>query len=60
MQIFEVRISQEAINDMGALRLFLNKMVSEEGAVRYANAMRAEINSLWFMPISMLAALQKR
>ncbi len=46
MQIFEVRISQEAINDMGALRLFLNKMMSEEGAVRYANAMRAEINSL--------------
>lgn len=46
MQIFEVRISQEALNDMGELRMFLNNMMSEEGAVRYANAMRAEINSL--------------
>ena len=25
---------------------FLNNMMSDEGAVRYANAMRAEINSL--------------
>ena len=46
MQIFEVRISQEALNDIGALRLFLNNIMSEEGAVRYANAMRAEISSL--------------
>ena len=46
MKVFDVRISQEALNDMGALRLFLNSMMSEEGAVRYANAMRAEINSL--------------
>ena len=46
MQIFEVRISQNALNDMSALRAFLNNMMSEEGAVRYANAMRAEINSL--------------
>ena len=46
MQIFEVRISQDALNDMGELRMFLNNMMSEEGAVRYANAMRAEIYSL--------------
>ena len=46
MQIFEVRISHDALNDMGELRMFLNNMMSEEGAVRYANAMRAEIYSL--------------
>ena len=46
MKVFEVRISQKALNDMGALRIFLHNIMSEEGAVRYANAMRAEINSL--------------
>lgn len=46
MKVFEVRISQKALNDMGALRIFLNNMMSEESAIRYANAMRAEINDL--------------
>ena len=46
MRIFEVRISQKARLDMVMLREFLNGLMSEEGAVRYANTMRNEIKSL--------------
>lgn len=31
---------------MGELRIFLDEMLSEEGAVRYANTMKEEIKSL--------------
>lgn len=46
MQIFEVRIGHGALLDMSELRIFLKEILSEEGAVRYANAMREEIKSL--------------
>lgn len=46
MQVYEVRISREAYHDMGELRFFLDEMLSEEGAVRYANTMKEEIKSL--------------
>lgn len=46
MQIYEVRISLAAYTDMAQLRLFLKEMLSEEGAIRYANNMRAEIKML--------------
>ena len=46
MQIYEVRISHGALLDMSELRSFLKGILSEEGAVRYANAMREEIKSL--------------
>ena len=46
MRIYEVRISREALQDMALLRAFLLEMMSEEGAVRYANNMRAEIKML--------------
>ena len=46
MKIYEIRISHSALADMDNLRIFLDKMLSEEGAVRYANNMRSEINSL--------------
>ena len=46
MQIYEVRISHGALLDMNELRVFLKEILSEEGAVRYANAMRDEIKSL--------------
>ena len=46
MQIYEVRISQDALQDMARLRTFLLEMMSEDGAVRYANNMRAEIKML--------------
>lgn len=46
MQIYEVRISHTARIDMANLRLFLDAMLSEEGAVRYANNMREEIKML--------------
>ena len=46
MQIYEVRISQDALQDMARLRAFLLEMMSGEGAVRYANNMRAEIKML--------------
>ena len=46
MQIYEVRISRDALQDMARLRAFLLEMMSEEGAVRYANNMRAEIKML--------------
>ena len=46
MKIFEVRISHDAHEDMEELRKFLDDMLSEEGAIRYANNMRAEIKML--------------
>ena len=46
MQIFEVRISQKALCDMDVLREFLNGLMSEDGAVRYASTMRDEIKLL--------------
>ena len=46
MRIYEVRISLSACADMERLRIFLDEMLSEEGAVRYANNMRAEIKML--------------
>ncbi len=46
MQIYEVRIGHGALLDMSELRIFLKEILSEEGAVRYANAMRDEIKSL--------------
>ena len=46
MQIYEVRISLGALQDMARLRTFLLEMMSEDGAVRYANNMRAEIKML--------------
>ena len=46
MKIFEVRISLAAHEDMAELRKFLDDMLSEEGAIRYANNMRAEIKML--------------
>ena len=46
MQIYEVRISRAARIDMLTLKTFLDGMLSEEGAVRYANNMREEIKML--------------
>lgn len=46
MRIYEVRISHDALLDMARLRTFLLEMMSEDGAVRYANNMRAEIKML--------------
>ena len=46
MKIYVVRISLSAQADMDNLRSFLDSMLSEEGAVRYANNMRHEIESL--------------
>ena len=46
MQIYEVRISHAAYQDMVELRKFLDAMLSEEGAIRYANNMREEIKML--------------
>ena len=46
MRIYEVRISRDALQDMARLRAFLLEMMSEDGAVRYANNMRAEIKML--------------
>ena len=46
MQVYEVRISHAADADMDKLRTFLKEMLSEEGAIRYANNMRAEIKML--------------
>lgn len=46
MQIYEVRISHAARLDMAELRAFLDTMLSEEGAIRYANNMRDEIKML--------------
>lgn len=46
MRIYDVRISRAAFQDMARLRAFLLEMMSEDGAVRYANNMRAEIKML--------------
>ena len=46
MRIYEVRISRAAYADMAELRKFLKAMMTEEGAVRYANNMRAEVKML--------------
>ena len=46
MQNYEVRISRSAKVDMTELRKFLKTMMTEEGAVRYANDMRTEIKML--------------
>ena len=46
MQLYEVRISLEARADMAELREFLFEMMTEEGAIRYANNMRDEIKLL--------------
>ena len=46
MQLYEVRISLAARADMAELRKFLFEMMTEEGAIRYANSMRAEIKML--------------
>ena len=46
MRIYEVRISKDALHDMQELRTFLKGLMSEEGAIRYANTMRNEIKSL--------------
>lgn len=46
MKIYEVRINLSAQADMENLRIFLDSMLSEEGAFRYANNMRHEIESL--------------
>ncbi len=43
MQLYKVRISLAARADMVELRKFLKAMMTEEGAVRYANNMRDEI-----------------
>ena len=48
MQNYEVRIANAALADIEDLRKFLNAMMSEEGAIRYANNMRAEIKMLSF------------
>lgn len=51
MQIYEVRISHGARADMAELRKFLKSMMTVEGAIRYANNMREEINrpSAWLL-----------
>ena len=46
MRIYEVRIGHGALQDMANLRTVLLQMMSEDGAVRYANNMRAEIKML--------------
>ena len=46
MQIYEVRISHGARADMAELRKFLKSMMTVEGAIRYANNMRAELKML--------------
>jgi plasmid stabilization system protein ParE len=46
MQTYKVRISLAARADMAELRKFLKAMMTEEGAVRYANNMRIEVKTL--------------
>ena len=46
MQIYELRISHGARIDMVELRKFLKAMMTEEGAIRYANNMREEVKML--------------
>ena len=46
MRTYKVRISLAARADMVELRKFLKAMMTEEGAVRYANNMRTEVKTL--------------
>ena len=46
MRTYEVRISHAAYADMAELLKFLKAMMTEEGAVRYANNMRIEVKTL--------------
>jgi plasmid stabilization system protein ParE len=46
MQLYKVRSSLAVRADMVELRKFLKAMMTEEGAVRYANNMRDEIKML--------------
>ena len=46
MRTYEVRISHAAYADMAELRKFLKAMMTEEGAIRYANDMRSEVKTL--------------
>ena len=46
MRSYKVRISLAARADMVELRKFLKAMMTEEGAVRYANNMRIEVKML--------------
>ena len=46
MRTYEVRISHAAYADMAELLRFLKAMMTEEGAVRYANNMRTEVKML--------------
>ena len=46
MRTYKVRISLAARADMTELRKFLKAMLTEEGAVRYANNMRTEVKML--------------
>lgn len=46
MRMYEVGIGHSALADMDDLRTFLVAMMTEEGAIRYANNMRAEIKML--------------
>ena len=46
MKLYEVRIGNSARVDMDNLRVFLDGMLSLDGAVRYANIMQAEIKML--------------
>lgn len=48
MQLYKVRISHAARADMAELRKFLKEMMTEEGAIRYANNMRVEVKTLAF------------
>lgn len=45
-QTFKVRISKAALADINELRIFLHSMMTEVGAIRYAEIMRAEIKML--------------
>ena len=47
MQIYEVRIGHGALLDMSELRTFLIGILSEEGAVHYANAMVIYSTNVW-------------
>ena len=46
MRTYKVRTSLAARADMVELRKFLKAMMTEEGAVRYANNMRTEVKML--------------
>ena len=46
MRSYKVRINPAARADMVELRKFLKTMMTEEGAIRYANNMRIEVKML--------------